>query len=165
MSNRIVGLYALLGKLEKAKQAIDRELNGALLRAGMVIAGQAQKNVTGGGSSRTMLNVRTGRLRSSISAVRVANYRVKVGTNVVYAAIHEYGGTSKPHLIRPRNKKALSWQGEGGEIFTRRSVNHPGSVIPARPYMRPAFESKRADVLRIIRKVYAGPLMLGGELF
>jgi HK97 gp10 family phage protein len=162
MSQGIPGLDDLLTKLKKAKSALDRELNGALLKAGLVVAGQAQRNVSGPRPDR--LGVVTNRLRSSISAVLVANGRVKVGTNVVYAAIHEYGGRTKPHLIRPRKAKALSWQGEGGEIFTRRSVNHPGSVIPARPYLHPALESRRAQALQIIRKVYAGPLMLGGRL-
>ena len=57
---------------------------------------------------------------------------VTIGTNVVYAAIHQFGGTTAAHVIRPRNKKALAWPGGPGP---RKSVNHPGSKIPARPFL------------------------------
>jgi phage gpG-like protein len=59
----------------------------------------AKLGVTGGGNSKTMLNVRSGRLRSSINKqVQVSDttFRGIMGTNVVYAAIHEYGGTITP---------------------------------------------------------------------
>ncbi|MGK0740171.1 phage virion morphogenesis protein, partial [Yokenella regensburgei] len=53
-----------------------------------------------------------------------------VGTNVVYARIHQEGGKTRPHVIRPRNKKALYFNGR----FAAK-VNHPGSDIPARPFL------------------------------
>jgi phage virion morphogenesis protein len=52
------------------------------------------------------------------------------GTNKVYAAIHQFGGKTKPHVIRPKAKRALSF---GGIVV--RQVNHPGSDIPARPFL------------------------------
>lgn len=48
-----------------------------------------------------------------------------------YAAIHQFGGTTKPHVIRARVAKALAVPGRG--VF--KSVQHPGSVIPARPFI------------------------------
>ena len=58
---------------------------------------------------------------------------------MVYAAIHHFGGRTKPHVIRAKNAKALALPGG-----PRRSVNHPGSNIPARPFLTitPAGESK-----------------------
>lgn len=53
-----------------------------------------------------------------------------VGTNKVYAAIHQLGGQTRPHIITPRKKKALAF---GGRVVTK--VNHPGSKIPARPFL------------------------------
>lgn len=53
-----------------------------------------------------------------------------VGTNKKYAAIHQLGGRTRPHVIKPRNKKALAF---GGRIVKK--VNHPGSKIPARPFL------------------------------
>lgn len=54
-----------------------------------------------------------------------------VGTDVPYAAIHQFGGKTGPRIIRAKKGKALKIPGIG----FRRSVNHPGSVIPARPFL------------------------------
>lgn len=72
----------------------------------------------------------SGRLASSIQAQSDANSAV-VGTNLVYAAIHQFGGKTGPHQIRPLNKKALAFGG-----IVRKVVNHPGSKIPARPFLQ-----------------------------
>lgn len=99
---------------------------------------------------------------------------------VVYAAIHEFGGKTRPHIIRPRFKKALAWSGSSGQYSTlsqmrtnrvgsgegasrgqfmtmrriktnkvkifAKEVHHPGSNIPARPYMRPALLKNREKI-------------------
>ena len=57
---------------------------------------------------------------------------VRIGTNRIYGAIHQLGGKTKPHVIRPKNKKALAWP---GGRHPARAVNHPGSEIPARPFL------------------------------
>lgn len=51
-----------------------------------------------------------------------------------YAAIHNFGGETKPHIIRAKNAKAIPLKIGGATIF-RKEVHHPGSKIPARPYM------------------------------
>ena len=71
-----------------------------------------------------------GHLRDSIHTV-VGVDTVEIGTNLVYAAIHQFGGTTKAHVIKARAGGVLAW---GGGKFAK-SVNHPGSVIPARPYL------------------------------
>lgn len=53
-----------------------------------------------------------------------------VGTNVVYARIQNQGGKTRPHEIRPRNRQALRFNGRYAK-----KVNHPGSNIPARPFL------------------------------
>ena len=62
-----------------------------------------------------------------------------VGTTKPYAAIHEFGGRTAAHTIRARQAKALHFVLDGKDVFAK-SVNHPGSVIPARPFLRPAIE-------------------------
>lgn len=57
---------------------------------------------------------------------------VRIGTNRIYGAIHQFGDKTKAHVIRPRNKKALAWP---GGRHPARAVNHPGSLIPARPFL------------------------------
>ena len=51
-----------------------------------------------------------------------------------YAAIHQFGGTTSAHTIMAKNRKALQFN-VGGVTIYRKKVNHPGSKIPARPYM------------------------------
>ena len=77
--------------------------------------------------------IRTGRLRDSIAETgpQLTARSVEVGTNVVYAAIHQFGGIIPPHIIRARRARALSIPGIG----FRRAVHHPGGTIPARPYL------------------------------
>lgn len=72
----------------------------------------------------------SGILRNSIHSAW-DNNEAQVGTNVKYAAIHQFGGKTKPHKIKPVMKKALAF---GGVV--RKSVNHPGSEIPARPFLQ-----------------------------
>ena len=71
----------------------------------------------------------SGRLAASIVSSS-DNDGAVVGTNVKYAAIHQFGGQTRAHIIRPRNKKALAF---GGRVV--KQVNHPGSKIPARPFL------------------------------
>ena len=68
------------------------------------------------------------RLWDSISdtGAQVSSRSVEIGTNVEYAAIHQFGG-----VIRARRAKALRVPGIG----FRRAVHHPGGTIPARPYL------------------------------
>lgn len=53
-----------------------------------------------------------------------------VGTNVEYAAAHQFGVKTKAHVIKPKQKQSLFFN---GRFYT--SVNHPGSDIPARPFL------------------------------
>jgi len=73
----------------------------------------------------------TARLRKSIFPKAYSDH-AEIGTNVVYAAIHQFGGGTRPHTIRPRDRKALYWPGAKHPV---KSVRHPGSKIPARPFL------------------------------
>lgn len=57
-----------------------------------------------------------------------------VTASMVYARIHNFGGKTEPHEIKARNGKTLAFSIEGKSIL-RKSVHHPGSDIPARPFM------------------------------
>jgi len=59
----------------------------------------------------------------------------KIGTNVKYARIHEYGG-----WIAPKNKPFLAWKSRetGKWIYTTKPV-----YIPPRPFMKPAIKDTR----------------------
>jgi len=74
----------------------------------------------------------SGHLRDSIRYQMQGNNAVAIGTNKVYAAIHQLGGRTAAHIIRPRDKGGLFWPGAKHPM---KSVRHPGSVIPARPFL------------------------------
>lgn len=86
--------------------------------------------------SKGMTLIGTGALMKSI------HYKVHddgMGVTIMtgpqkYAAILHFGGTTAPHEIKARNFKALGFM-RGGEKVHYRKVHHPGSNIPARPYM------------------------------
>ncbi|MEG2173142.1 MAG: phage virion morphogenesis protein [Desulfovibrionaceae bacterium] len=77
------------------------------------------------GKSGPILRIQGNLLRSYTQ--RSDNSGAEVGSNWLYARIHELGGTTRAHTIRPVKKKALAF---GNAVV--RSVNHPGSKIPAR---------------------------------
>ena len=93
------------------------------------------------------LRVITNTLRKSIRAtpaVVAGNAIVSaIGSNVRYAAIHEFGGRTRPHVIKAKPGKTLAFS-MGGKLVFAKSVNHPGSNMPARSYVSGVLE-ERAD--------------------
>jgi phage virion morphogenesis protein len=74
--------------------------------------------------------VDSARLRQSFGA-EVTATMAQWGTNTIYAAIHQFGGRTAPHVIEAVHAKALNIPGIG----FRKRVSHPGSDIPARPFL------------------------------
>lgn len=132
------------GLLQKKKVSAALGVDAGLLLAGMLVAQRAQN----------LAPIDTGRLKRSITRGKPYNSRrgraIDVGTNVEYARIQEFGGTTPPHEITPRVKKALAFPGPSGETFVVKSAQHPGSVIPAQPYLRPAISQSRREVVTLI---------------
>ena len=88
--------------------------------------------------SGEVLRVRTGRLRQSIhSTVQKMpwGFLGKVGTNVKYASIHEYGGTIVLPVIYPVKAQALRWFVGGKPVFAMRAKAH-AIRMPERSYLR-----------------------------
>jgi phage gpG-like protein len=77
-----------------------------------------------------------------------------VGTNLVYAAIHEYGGTTRAHVIEARKAKALAFQMGGQTVFFKR-VNHPGSHMPERSFLRSALEENAGSIRDALERAVA----------
>lgn len=101
------------------------------------------------------LKIRSGELRRSLyKFVKMGSggrIRGGIGAKSPYAAIHELGGTTSPHVIRPVNAKMLRFMGSDGNLRFASMVNHPGSSIPARPYLRPALEKNSSYIVGIVR--------------
>ncbi len=71
-------------------------------------------------------------LARSPEAHNVTNTSVQVGSDRPYAAIHQLGGRTGPFTIRAKGR-ALKFVIGGRTIFAK-SVKHPGSRMPARPF-------------------------------
>jgi phage gpG-like protein len=116
-------------KVRAGLKRIERDfdhINRLILRkfAETIVKISKNEYITTGGKSG--LNVRSGNLRGSIDYQMQMDHAV-IFNNMVYAAIHEFGGT-----IYPRKGKYLVFEIDGQVIFAK-SVK-----IPARPYLRPA---------------------------
>lgn len=83
---------------------------------------------------------KTGRLRGSLTHNAADDY-VEWGTNVEYAPIHQFGGRTPARTIVPRYAKALFWPGARHPVSR---VRHPGSLIPARPFLGLDDDDRRA---------------------
>lgn len=148
---KIVGFEKLIAKLEGAMR--EDVITRSLQQSGIFIASQAvEKRMSG--PRPNVLGVVTGVLSRSVLNI-TANapvekqgntYIKKVGTNVIYARIHEFGG-----VIRPGLKGFLAWKDRetGKWVYTKKSVR-----IPARPYLRPTIQDKRnqEEILNILTR-------------
>lgn len=109
------------------------------------------KRVSLGGRGKTLQD--TGQLKSSIT-YRATTRSLTVGTNLKYAAIHQFGGPAKDTLILPKKGKALKIMAHGstlidispktGRALTKRgktgfrflrAVTLKKGAIPARPFL------------------------------
>ncbi len=126
----------------KDAPGLEQAIALALDRENDLTVNRIQRKLSG-----EVLNVQTGTLRRSIGRTAAVVEGNQIGSavgsgsafgheSVAYAAIHEYGGTTKPHVIRARNAKTLAFPGRGGGTVFCKSVNHPGSRIPERSYIR-----------------------------
>ncbi len=73
-----------------------------------------------------------GTLARSLRVAGVTNTRAQVVSDRPYAAIHQFGGRTPARTIVAAYKKALFWPGARHPV---KSVRHPGSNIPARPFL------------------------------
>lgn len=109
------------------------------MRKAMVFAEQEAKNSFGQAGH---LNSRSGRLKNSIeSSVRKTGigYIGSLNSDVVYAAVHEYGA-----VIHAKNDKYMKFPIDG------RWVTVEKVVIPPRPFMEPAISENVEEINEII---------------
>lgn len=118
----IEGLPELINKLEASVR--DDVINRSLYQGGLLIAGWSKANRLSGPRPQ-YLGVVTGRLRSSISAAPVEHigneYLERIGTNVEYGAIHEFGGATG------RNRKVLCQPGHSCALPLKMRAIEPKS--------------------------------------
>lgn len=146
ISFELVGISEAVAKLRALGPIADRGCELAVIAAGEVIRDVAVEYVSGGGSSTNGAPLKrvSGTLARSLHVELVEgrspnNPAVDIGTDLVYAAIHEFGG-----IIEPVNAPRLVWQNEDGQWFSADRVE-----IPARPYLRPAVDESGPEAMRV----------------
>lgn len=134
---KTVNLKEYLGRLKKLEEAVAAESLEAAARAGALIVQNAAKE---------KCPKRTRTLSRSIHMETAEKSRFKVtvdiGTDLVYAPVHEFGA-----VITPKRARMLAFHIDGRLVFAH-AVH-----IPARPYMRPALEENEARVVAEVEKV------------
>lgn len=134
-------------------ERIRMNLRSASVTLTRRLAQKVRENLSGG-----VLNARTGRLRASIKSELIEttdSVGGRVSTRgVPYARIHEYGGKTRPHEIAARNSASLAFVWKGEMRFFKK-VNHPGSRIPERSYMRSALADMQAEINEAYEAVIA----------
>ena len=108
----------------------EEAVGAALVAVGDVVEARAKTNVQKQGL------ILEGRLRSAIQRRKLAWNEVIVGVfDVIYAAIHEFGG-----VIKAKNAPKT----KSGDWVRTKSV-----TIPARPYLRPAIYENPNELAEI----------------
>lgn len=115
----------LTGRNSAAVQLVQKAQRQTLTRA--KITSPADSGALRNSHLAEPIKVSGGKVTTEISA--------EGGAKQQYA-MHVHEGT-RPHVIKPRRKKVLSWKGPEGRVFAS-SVNHPGT--PARPWLRRALQ-------------------------
>jgi HK97 gp10 family phage protein len=131
-----MGAESLLKKVEAKSDEYADKLEAAVTSAALLVENDAKDKAP----------YKTGTLKRSIhhetvekSAQRVV---VAVGTNLEYAAIHEFGG-----IIEAKNGPYLVFRTGDGEWHSVTSVQ-----MPARPYLRPALDENKDAIVKEIRE-------------
>jgi len=136
---------------KKAPESVKKAL---MFAADMVIATSKRDFFAkGGGEGGALLHSRSGRLQRSLHrTVEVTPGAVKaeVGTNLIYARIHELGGEIRPvrakylHFVIGGSRVSAARTEGGTHIFTKLVR------MPPRPYLSTALAKDRPKLPRVI---------------
>lgn len=158
----IVSIQAeeFLARLRGAPQRLRAAMEAVVQRLSIMVQGKVKDKLTG-----QVLHVRSGTLRRSINRVvqsDTAGVVATVGTNVRYAAVHEYGFdgdvTVRAHVRRVASRsvgkgKKLSVQ---GVAFVREHTRH--MHVPETSFLRSVLIESGAQIRADIKAAAVGAL-------
>jgi phage gpG-like protein len=139
----MAGGDALAAKLEAMPEKVAAALRIEAARLGDELRAAVVRNLSGG-----VLQQRTGRLAASIGVAVERNgaaVSAVVGTDVPYAAIHEYGGMIPAREILPQGARALAFPWQGRARFFKR-VELPPVQMPERSFLRSALAEMAPEI-------------------
>jgi len=166
----VEGMDKLLEKLDQLTPEIKKTVGREILTATLLVEQSAKQNIARNFHGKGTLAASVKHRLEKISGLSLAGV---VYSNLVYAAIHEFGGT-----IEPKNAKWLTIPFEGVQgramayqdpffartltgalvMFQKRGKDEAVPLfllvkqveIPARPWLNPALENNREAVVGII---------------
>lgn len=131
---KIKGLNKLRSNFKKAPEFTFKELTKAVNKSAWKVTQAIQQETP----------VKTGALKGSIRPA-FGKLRAVIQPHKKYAIfVHE---STKPHIIRPKTKKALWWK---GALHPVRKVMHPGTK--GKPFMEIGLKNSVKDVEDIFNK-------------
>lgn len=102
-----------------------------------------------------VLHVRTGRLWSSVTSKVTETpdmWTGVIGSNVVYAPIHEFGGIIPAHRVVPKNARVLRFVANGQTVFAK-YADIPIIRIPQRPTFVPSAQKAMDDFVKRVESI------------
>lgn len=129
-SVEIKNLDKLTAAFEKAPDIVEPVMQKAVILAGAILA----ENTVPGNIPWV-----TGTLARSFNPITIGRLFARWYPKVNYAKSVQFG--QPPHVILPKNKKALFWKGAAHPV---KKVNHPGSK--GRHYMERILKASEFDI-------------------
>ncbi len=144
---QIDGLDETSARLDAYPVALSEALSAKASELAAALADMVRNDKLAG----AVLSARTGALKASIMADVSADgdgFLASVGSagEVKYAAIQEYGGKTGAHEILPAKAQALAFVAGGGLRFAP-GVEHPGSLVPERSYLRSSLDEMSGEIV------------------
>lgn len=123
---------------EKHVREVEQALFVGMGDAGRVVMAAAKKKV-----SDDVLKVRSGTLKRSIDyevEKSGGDFTTRIGTNVWYGRLHEFGGT----FTVPAHERTVKGSDEKQQVRAHKMV------IPARPWLTPAFNENIGEAQQAV---------------
>jgi len=168
----------------------NNALNAAIQKAADMVANQIRDNLKSGnypsGNDADRGNYKSIQDTIVIGTPKESGNSVSItitlgGADAPYAAAYEFGsgehgtlGAKGKYKIEPKDASALAFEnwnpnfipwgskkfiGMAGNKFLFRLVEHPG--VEARPYIKPAVEAKKADIVKLLGQEFKASILVG----
>jgi len=149
---QIVGAERVVQALSNAPEKATAAAKAALGKWSVDLSGYIKASKLSGDP----LHRRSGTLSASVHPYTAETSSsetggARAGSNIPYAAIHEFGGTIPAHQVVATNAKALCFTVDGVRRFAK-SVQIPAIHMPERSYMRSAFDEKAPQGIDMVRE-------------
>lgn len=144
---------ALLARLAGAGDRLQRNLRSKVQRLAIEVQSLVKQKLSG-----PVLHVRTGTLRRSINQLVTEDstgIRARVGTNVAYAAVHEYGFSGSV-TVKAHTRTLASGTVQNVRSFTR-TMN-----LPPRSFLRSTLEEEAPRIRSELRAAALDAVQLHG---